>query len=61
MSDKDEKREQPDVEGHAHLMDSHLIDGPEERESHAHLNDAEGDDTPDVEGHRHKSPARKHK
>lgn len=59
MSDKDEKREQPDVEGHAHFNESHLIDDQKDAEG-AHLQD--DDDTPDVEGHKHKtSPVRKHK
>ncbi len=49
MSEKDEKREQEeqDVEGHGRFLN--------EEET------KEGDDTPDVEGHKHStSPVRKH-
>jgi hypothetical protein len=60
MSEKDEKQEQPDVEGHAHFNEG---DGAveDEKQGHgAHLQ--EGDDTPDIEGHFHKkSPTRFHK
>jgi len=64
MSDKDEKQEQADVEGHAHgLTDEPSAHGLTDDESQAHgmhgLN--EDDDTPDVEGHKHStSPVRKH-
>ncbi len=67
MSDKDEKQEQADVEGHAHgLTDepsAHGLTDDESREdapgrSHGRKDD---DDTPDVEGHKHStSPVRKH-
>ena len=63
MSDKDEKQEQADVEGHAHgVTDEPSAHGLTDDESQARgmhvLN--EGEDTPDVEGHRHiTSPVRK--
>lgn len=64
MSEKDEKQERPDVEGHAHgLTDEASAHGLIDDDPKAHgahgLN--EDDDTPDVEGHFHaKSPAREH-
>ena len=61
MSEKDEKREQPEVEGHMHLTDEpgELAEDP--KSTHGwHLQETD-DDKPDFEGHKHKSPVRKHK
>jgi hypothetical protein len=64
MSDKDEKQEQADVEGHAHgVTDEPSAHGLTDDESQAHGMHGvkDDDDTPDVEGHKHStSPVRKH-
>lgn len=64
MSEKDEKQEQADVEGHAHgLTDDASAHGliDDEKQAHGAHGLQEDDGTPDVEGHKHSMrPVRKH-
>lgn len=60
MSDQDEKREQEDVEGHAHGFTDEVQAHGRTDEAQAHGRN-EDDETPDFEGHKHaRSPVRKH-